>query len=57
MVKRDYADKKIMEDKKMNENEKPSEELNELSKAITNALIKSDEVINMLFELKRQNMI
>lgn len=38
-------------------NERPNEELNELSKAITNALIKSDEVINTLFELKRQNMI
>ncbi|MBI3599401.1 MAG: hypothetical protein HY097_02010 [Nitrospinae bacterium] len=38
-------------------NERPNEVLNELSKAITNALIKSDEVINMLFDLKKQNMI
>jgi len=41
----------------MSDNEKDNKELDDLSRAITKALLKSKDVLGILFDLKKRNMI
>jgi hypothetical protein len=41
----------------MSDNERDNKELEELSRAITKALLKSKDVLSILFDLKKRNMI
>lgn len=41
----------------MSDNEKDNKELDDLSRAITTALLKSKDVLGILFDLKKRNMI